>query len=551
MEMSDSAGEPKFLDLSYIKKDKEKENLLCIKIDSRNDTDETGLSSTHSSIRIGVVLDLDSPMGAMLDLCLSMAHSDFYSVHSNYQTRLSLHRKNAKGQFGVGSAGGTSSFSLNFELLPAVESFRTQLMDVMSQIGLFSSKTGDEVQKQQIVLELLKNEEVHGVLGRESLTESAFVAELGARAHVPVISFTAESQGFSHTKSSYFVRMSPDDLYQIKGLAAICQQFGWHNIVVIYEDSRHGNVFMSKLNKEFQEVDIRVGYSSAVSTSADDVYITKGLNKLMTMQTRVFLVHMNTLLGCRLFHLARKAGMMTEGYAWLITDSFSNFLNSEDSSSLEVWALAMAIEKLLPVSSDLLQLSHGENEREISNLGISKIGQKLLTELSHTKFTGLSGKFELVDGELKPLAFEIFNVIGTGDRTVGYWTPSRGISKILGSISAKELKVIMWPGDTLVPPRGWAIPSNGKLKVGVPKKEGFTEFVKVQVDPLTNQPQVSGFSIDVFIASLQLLPFKLDYEFVPFMNASGHRNGSYADLLHRILDQVCVVHAVNILVFKQ
>ncbi|XP_071909558.1 glutamate receptor 2.7-like [Coffea arabica] len=523
MEMSDSAGEPKFLDLSYIKKDKEKENLLCIKIDSRNDTDETGLSSTHSSIRIGVVLDLDSPMGAMLDLCLSMAHSDFYSVHSNYQTRLSLHRKNAKGQFGVGSAGGTSSFSLNFELLPAVESFRTQLMDVMSQIGLFSSKTGDEVQKQQIVLELLKNEEVHGVLGRESLTESAFVAELGARAHVPVISFTAESQGFSHTKSSYFVRMSPDDLYQIKGLAAICQQFGWHNIVVIYEDSRHGNVFMSKLNKEFQEVDIRVGYSSAVSTSADDVYITKGLNKLMTMQTRVFLVHMNTLLGCRLFHLARKAGMMTEGYAWLITDSFSNFLNSEDSSSLEVWALAMAIEKLLPVSSDLLQLSHGENEREISNLGISKIGQKLLTELSHTKFTGLSGKFELVDGELKPLAFEIFNVIGTGDRTVGYWTPSRGISKILGSISAKELKVIMWPGDTLVPPRGWAIPSNGKLKVGVPKKEGFTEFVKVQVDPLTNQPQ--------------LLPFKLDYEFVPFMNASGHRNGSYADLLHRILDQ--------------
>nr|XP_027069308.1 glutamate receptor 2.5-like isoform X2 [Coffea arabica] len=197
----------------------------------------------------------------------------------------------------------------------------------------------------------------------------------------------------------------------------------------------------------------------------------------------------------------------------------------------------MAIEKLLPVSSNLLQLSHGENEREISNLGISKIGQKLLTELSHTKFSGLSGKFELVDGELKPLAFEIFNMIGTGDRTVGYWTPSRGISKILRSTSAKELKTIMWPGDTLVPPRGWAIPSSGKLKVGVPKKEGFTEFVKVQVDPLTNQPQVSGFSIDVFIASLQLLPFKLDYEFVPFMNASGHRNGSYTDLLHKILDQ--------------
>ncbi|CDP02930.1 unnamed protein product [Coffea canephora] len=469
----------------------------------------------------------------MIDLCMSMALSDFYSIHSNYKTRLFLHTESAEEELDVASA----------------------------------------------VLEMLKNQEVHGVLGPEWSKEATFVVELGARAHVPVISFTAKNRAFSHSPSPYFVRTTPDDLYQVKSLTAICQGFEWHEVVILYEDTEYGNLFFSKLSKAFQEVDIQLSYISAISTSAEDVYITKELNKLMTKQTRVFLVHMNILLGNRLFNLARKAGMMSEGYAWLITDSLSNSLSSVDTASMEgvlglrphvpksknlnnfrakwkrnallrkpqseimdlnvyglwaydtVWALALAIEKSLSPDSDLLKSSQGDDRSDISNITISQFGSRILAELLYTKFTGLCGEFKLVDGQLQTSAFEIINLIGTGYRTVGYWSPDGGISGKLASTA------IMWPGDTIVTPKGWSIPTTGKIKVGVPKKSEFTEFTNIQKDPVTNQFNFSGLSIDVFLASLKLLPFKLDYEFIPYLNTSTGLNGSYDHMLHKILDK--------------
>jgi ionotropic glutamate receptor len=41
-------------------------------------------------ISVGVVLDLNSPVGGMADRCMSMALSDFYQHNHNYNTRLAL-----------------------------------------------------------------------------------------------------------------------------------------------------------------------------------------------------------------------------------------------------------------------------------------------------------------------------------------------------------------------------------------------------------------------------------------------------------------------------
>ncbi|KAL3532885.1 hypothetical protein ACH5RR_006406 [Cinchona calisaya] len=479
--------------------------------------------SFNGTVHVDAVLDLNSPMGAMIELCLSMALTDFYSIHSYYKTRLSIRTKNAEHELDVASA----------------------------------------------VTEMLKNEEMHGVLGAQWSKEATFVAELGARAQVPVISFTAKSRALSHSNSTYFVRTTPDDIYQVKSLAAICQGFDWQEIIVLYEDTEYGNIFFSKLYKAFQEVHIHLSYISAISTSAEDVDLTKELNKTMEMYTTVFLVHMNISLGHRLFVLARNAGMMSEGYAWLMTDSLSNFLTSVDTSPMEgvlglrphvpqsknlenftakwkrkaffrkpaimelnmyglwacdtVWALALAIERILPLNSDLRKSRQGElNISDISNLRVSQLGRRILTELLRTKFTGLSGEFHLVDGQLLPSAFEIFNVIGTGDQTVGYWTPDRGISKNVSSIgestystSTKELRAIMWSGDTLVTPKAW--------------------------DKSTNQSIATGFSIAIFQASLPLLPFKLNYEFLPYEDDNRTQNGSYYDMLVKVHDQVIKV----------
>jgi glutamate receptor, ionotropic, plant len=445
---------------------------------------------------------------------------------------------------------------------------------------------------------LLKNEDVHGILGPQTSAEDTFAEELGRKAQVPLISFTSRSKSLSYAKNPYFIRTTPDNSNQVKALATICQGFEWHEVVILYEDTDYGNQFTSELNREFLMADIRVAYMIAISASAADYQIKKKLENLMRIQTRVFIVHMNAVLGGRLFVLAKGEKMMSEGYAWLVTDSLGNFLNSIDSTTFDsmegilgirphvpkseklesfqerwkrnmiltksesakaelnvyglwaydtVWALAMAVEKIRPVNTSFLKLNSGANGSDISNLRLSQFGPKLLDEFYNTSFVGLGGAFQLIDGQLKPSALEIFNIIETGGRTmgggrlIGYWTPDGGITRTLASIddmtystSTKELKSIVWPGDSAKKPVGWSIPTPGKLRVGIPSKSGFTEFVNVSIDPVTKKINASGFCIDIFLSSLQLLPLKVDPEFFTF----DPKGTTYSELIYSLANKV-------------
>ncbi|KAL2232770.1 UNVERIFIED_CONTAM: Glutamate receptor 2.5 [Sesamum indicum] len=437
---------------------------------------------------------------------------------------------------------------------------------------------------------MLQHEEVHGIVGTQDPIEETFFVELGEKVHMPIISFTARTSTLSYKENRYFVRATPDDAIQAQVLATICQGFEWHEVVVLYEDTDYGNQFLSYMNKAFQEVEIRLAYGIAFSSSAEDSHLVQQLDKLRTQQTRVFVVHMNPYLGFRLFNLAKKVGVMSEGFAWIMTDSLSNFVNSMDtvtrdsmqgvlgirpyishSEDLEsfqerwkrnmilknttgplmklnayclwaydaVTALAIAIENIAPLNSTLFDINVTRNGTD-KRLRISRIGPQLLDKLSSTKFRGLSGDFELVDGKLKQSAFEIFNVIGNGEKSVGYWTRNRGITRELNSTgttiystSVKELKSITWPGDSVIRPKGWAIPATGKLRVGLPWKHGFTEFVNVIIDPATKQTNATGFSISIFLATLDLLPFPINYEFYHY-NDTKNIDWSYDDMLHEI-----------------
>lgn len=423
------------------------------------------------------------------------------------------------------------------------------------------------------------------MIGPQGSPEETFFAQLGQNVRVPIISFASSSSSSSSlsTDNRYFVRTTPDDYVQAQALAAVCRGFQWSKFAVLYEDTDSGSQFVSLLNKAFQEVEISLDYMVAIPSSAEDWHILKELKKLATRQTRVFLVHMSPALGNRFFPLAKRAGVMSEGYAWLITNSLSIFMNSMDSaihdsmegvlgirpylsrskdldsfrerwrrnatlnsssgSAMElnayglwaydaVTALAISMEK---INSSIFNMRTAINVTD-KNLSVSTFGPELLKELSSIKFKGLCGDFELVDGKLKPSAFEIFNVIGSGEKTVGFWVPEKGIVRDMRSTtystSAAELKSIMWPGDSLTRPQDWAIPTSGKLRVGIPWKHGFVEFVDVP-NPATSPVEASGFSIDIFLATLEALPFRIDYEFILY-NDTQNINWSYDDMLLEI-----------------
>ncbi|RWR91518.1 glutamate receptor 2.7-like protein [Cinnamomum micranthum f. kanehirae] len=163
-------------------------------------------------------------------------------------------------------------------------------------------------------LDLLKNKEVKAIIGPSTSAQAEFMVDLGDKAQVPVLSFSATSPFLSSMRSPYFVRTAQNDSSQVKAIAAIVRAFGWREVVPICIDSIYGNGVIPFLTDAFHEIDVHVPYRSVIPTSASDEQIVGELYKLMTMQTRVFVVHMTASLGSRLFLKAKEVRMMTEGY---------------------------------------------------------------------------------------------------------------------------------------------------------------------------------------------------------------------------------------------
>ncbi|KAK1397559.1 hypothetical protein POM88_007422 [Heracleum sosnowskyi] len=120
------------------------------------------------------------------------------------------------------------------------------------------------------------------------------------------------------------------------------------------------------------------------------------------------------------------------------------------------------------------------------------------------------------------------------------------------STSVNVLRSIIWPGDSTVKPMYWAIPTSGRrLKVRVPMKEGFAEFVKLRQFQNTTEYNITDFCADVFRELLTHLPFKIDNpQYIPYGNlTTGKSVGSYDDLLAQLeeKDYDIVVADVTIL----
>ncbi|XP_040967175.1 glutamate receptor 2.6-like [Gossypium hirsutum] len=375
------------------------------------------------------------------------------------------------------------------------------------------------------------------------------------------VAFTATSLSLSTSQNPFLVRTTLDDSSQAKGITAIIRAYKWHEVILIYEDTEYGSGLIPYLADEFQQFDIR---------------------------TRVIVVHMSSSLGSKIFLLAKETTMISDGYAWIITDGLSTLLDpmgakvigsmqgvlgirphipqskrlenfkkrwkSEIHSSSTklnifgywayntVWALAKAVEMVPQESSSVNGENHHKNTCQFPVIKVSKIGKMILKRLLKTKFKGLSGDFSLVRGQLRSSAFEIIKVIDNKEKFIRYWTFENGLSRKLGkakkgkSMSKYELKPPIWPGNTKDIPRGWTTPVGGnKLRIGVPDKPSFEAYLKVEQDSYTKESTITGFSYDVFEEALALLPFAVPHKLIPF--PIGSNAGTYNKLLYHVKNQ--------------
>ncbi|MBA0698034.1 hypothetical protein Goari_021544 [Gossypium aridum] len=382
------------------------------------------IAETKKVVHVGVILDVNSPVGSVANACIPMAISDFYAAHRNFRTRLSLHHRN-------------------------------------SDDALAAAFTA---------LELIDNEEDDAIIGPQKTMQARFVIDVGQKAQVPVFSS------------------------QAKGIAAIVQTYEWHEVILMYEDTEYGSDLIPYLADEFQQFDIR---------------------------TRVIVVHMSSSIGSKLFLLAKETILISEGYAWIITDGLSTLLDPMGAKVIGSMqgVLGKAVEMVPQESSSANGENHHRNTSQFPVIKVSKIGKMILNGLLKTKFKGLSGDFSLVRGQLRSSAFEIINVINNKEKVIGYWTLENGLR------NTKDI------------PRGWTTPVGGnKLRIGVPDKPGFEAYLKVEQDPYTKEFTVTGFSYDVFEEGLALLPFAVPHKLIPF--PIDPNAGTYNKLLYHVKNQV-------------
>ncbi|KAK2650743.1 hypothetical protein Ddye_018232 [Dipteronia dyeriana] len=409
----------------------EKRRVESVEKKKKNKLNTEGYSE---EIDVCVILDMGSWEGRILQSCISMAISDFHSVRGYSKTRIVIHNGDSKG-----------------EPLRALSS----------------------------VVDLLQNFKVRAIIGGQTSMEANFLAELGNKIKIPVISLSATTTTSSLHKYPYSVQISQEESSQATAISAIVEEFKWRDVIIVHEDIDDWTYFIPHLADALQEKSIRIASKSSLSASYNDIQITEELRRLKAFQQRVFIVHLSPSLTSRFFKTAKQLGMISKGYVWIMTLNSKDHLNLVGSSLSSVtdsmqgviglksyipasdelhnftsrlrmklflsehnmkahdielsafciqaydvaWGLAEAVYKV----SSKISWSRKPNNKltlmDLENITTSTGGSMLLKEIFQLKFRGLSGDFQCINGKLISInAFEIVNVIGKSCRRLGFWT---------------------------------------------------------------------------------------------------------------------------------
>ncbi|XP_040953423.1 glutamate receptor 1.2 [Gossypium hirsutum] len=399
-------------------------------------------------VGVGLIVDMGSREGKVIHGRVSMAISNFNSFGRDNQMRIVLHTRDSKGD----------------PLLALSSAFN-----------------------------LGENNKVKVIFSAQKLTlEAKSLAEFGNNTKIPVIPIAAP----------YLIQVPLHNHAEVKGIIAFAELHEWEKVILIYED--HNDNHWSDF---FEEKKFQVAYKSSVAASSEDEYIIEELHRLKAMETSVFVVHVEPVLASRIFVHAKRLGMASQGYAWIVTSKCMNHLqNLKDYSSI--------------------------SENMQGFIGFRSYKMKGSKEFD---------MLQLMNFITQMVNFEIVNVLGTeGERRVGFWTGkftnklSHGFAHGRHLFSSSGFETIIWPGGTSTIPKGRRMQTSSKtLRIAVPKSNGFPQLLKVDIDLQANI-SFSGFCIEVFKAAMAGLEHKVPYEFVPFEYNNPTIGEAYSDLVYQV-----------------
>ncbi|RZB59826.1 glutamate receptor 2.5-like [Glycine soja] len=480
------------------------------------------ISTTSRPImmKIGAVLDLDSLVGKQQKIAMEIAVQEFNSLSCS---KLDLNIQNSRGI----SARAIAS-----------------------------------------VMDLTQSMRVLAIIGTITHNEATLASELNYTINkVPTLSLTSPT---ARTKLlspqlPHFIQIGDDVRIHMQCVAAIVGEFRWKKVTVIYElnnwlSSDPGMLLdlTYALRQVGSEIDNHLALPSLSSLSDPKSNIENELKKLKSKSNRVFLiVHSSLELANILFEKAKQIGLMEKGSVWVISDGVVGLLDSVNPSAISNMQGVIGFKtNFMEVSETFRQFkfkfqrNFASEFPEEEKINPSFFALQLYdatwaiaqaAKESQGKFTPeqlFKNYLSRNDKLQQSPTFNIINVIGKSYRDLALWSPKLGFSKNLitqqltevntDTTSTKVLSTVYWPGGLQFVPKGSTRSTEERtLQIGVPANGVFRQFVNVTHDQNTNNTSITGFSIDVFKAVVNTLPYDLKYTFVPF-------NGSYDEMVEQV-----------------
>ena len=400
--------------------------------------------------------------------------------------------------------------------------------------------------------------------------EVLHVTEKGNRARIPILSLST-TQPLYLAPNPFLFRMSYSVSSYVHCLADLVKSHSWRRVIVLYEEDNYGSIsgsIIPLLSNALQAVGSDIDHQSPFPPleSMDSLPETTNMmrRKLKEINRRlckVFIVvrWSSPSLALDLFKAATALGMMDKGNVWITGDDITNLVDSTFTPSFissymqGVIGIRTTFNKSRKSYSDFhvqfqqrFKSEYSESEETNFEPGMYALraydavnviahvmngdlnrSEGLLERIQSANFLGLTGPVRFRrDGGLTNVkgssAFQLINFVGQSYKKMGFWVSGFGFFEgeemdQSGPV-AHSLDPVYWPGRPKKAPGGW-----GKLKIGVPAKAAFDQFVKVEYDD-NKKMNVTGFCIDVFHETLKWLEYDLSYELFPF-------NGSYDDLV--------------------
>ena len=423
--------------------------------------------------------------------------------------------------------------------------------------------------------EMIREKKVKVIIGMHTWQEAAQVADIGSQALVPVVSFAAPAINppLMQLRWPFLIQMAKIGSEQIKCIANIVHAYNWKRVVVIYEDEAFGGDSgkLTLLTEALQHVGSEIEYRLVLppfSSMSDPGWIVhEELVKLMKTQLRNFIVLESSLeMAIHLFREAKDMGLVRSDSTWIIPNSITSLLDSVNNSVISSMEGAIGIKthyseevtseyhdfhaqfrKIFRTeypeednsdpsfyalrAYDSIRIVIQAIERMTSNRSSPKM---LLDSMLLSNFTGFSGKIHFKAGQLSVTSIlSIVHVLGKRYKEIEFWTPDIGFSMIpsIGKPNTLVAPVIL-QRNLQESPKGWEMPTDGKpLKIGVPGRASFGNFVKVDYGVKPNENNYSGFCIQIFLKSRELLGYPLPYK----LEAC---NCTYNDLVHFVHNKV-------------